>query len=402
MNIIIINQFFYPDVDADAQFAYALARGFVERGYRVRVISQRGLKDVVPTGKPLKKKEIFKGIEIHRLPDAFSNRTLFQKSLRHSIFYLVLLLKLILSTSRESHLFVISTPPFIGFIVTLVKIFKQYRFSLAVRDVYPDAMVSYGIIKEDGFIYRFLNSAMKISFQYADRIFSLGPYLSERIKNKVVSEDKIVEIPNCGFDGLYPMKREDNPLLSEMGLKDKFIVLYSGNHGYGNEFDTILEGAKRLSRELDDIFFVFRGGGSRFGEVLSFKDDNPDTHILTFNYLPFDQLNYGLNLAHISLITMRENWEGVIVPSKIYGIMAVGSPIVYVGPESDTSWTIKKHNCGFIVNNGSVDEFVKRIKELYHNEVLRKEMGGRARRGYEEEYTREKVIERYLSLMSSI
>lgn len=400
-SVTIINQFFHPDLDADAQFAYDLAKGIVERGQNVHVICQRGFKDVDSVQEILKKKEVVNGIEIHRLPDAFSNKTLFQKFLRHSLFYISLIIELLINTSRNSRIFVISNPPYNGFITAILKAFINYRYLFALKDVYPDIMSSYGIIEKNGLIYRFLDWAVKIAYRYADRIFSLGPYMSKRIRNKGVREDKIVEIPNWGFDGLYPIKRENNPLLSEMGLKDKFIILYSGNHGYGHEFDTVLEGAKRMSREFDDIFFVFIGGGSRFKEVQSFKDKNPDANILTFDYLPFEKLNYGLNLAHISLITMREGWEGVIVPSKIYGIMAIGSPIVYIGSDGDTSWTIEKHNCGFIIQNGSVDKFIERIKEFYQNEELRREMGKNARRGFEEEYTKKHIMDRYISLLSS-
>ena len=398
--ITIINQFFYPDVDADAQFAYDIAKGLVEKGYRVQVVCQRGLKNVDSAEKLLKKKESVKGIEIHRLPDAFSNRNLLQKFLRHSLFYLALLVKLSTSTSRQNSLLVISNPPYSGFITTIMKAFKHYRYFFAVKDVYPDAMVSYDIIEKDGFIYRLLDWAIKISYRHADKILSLGPYMTKRIKDKGIDEDKILEIPNWGFEGLYSLERKDNPFIGKMGLKDKFVVLYSGNHGLGHKFDTVLEGAKQLSRDFDDVYFVFIGGGKRFNEVKAFSDENPDAHILTFDYLPMEQLNYGLNLADVSLITMRDNWEGVIVPSKIYGIMAVGSPIVYVGPDSDTSWTIEKHNCGFVVRSGSVDEFVEKIKELYYNEELRKEMASNARKGFEKEYTKEKGIERYLSVLA--
>lgn len=374
----------------------------VERGNRVRVLCQRGFKNVDSSNENLKKKEIVKGIEIHRLLDAFSNKTLFQKFLRHSLFYISLFIKLLIYTSRNSHLFVISNPPYNGFIAAIIKAFKNYRYFFTVKDIYPDVMVSYGVIKGNGFIYKFLNWAIKISFRYADKIFSLGPYMSKRIRNKGVREDKIIEIPNWGFDGLYPIEKKDNPLTEEMELRGKFVVLYSGNHGFGHEFDTVLEGAKRMSGEFDDINFVFIGGGSRFEEVQAFKDDNPNVHILTFEYLPFEKLNYGLNLADVSLITMRKGWEGVIAPSKIYGIMAVGSPIVYVGPESDISLTVEKFNCGFIARNGSVDEFIERIKEFYHNEELRTEMGKNARSGFEEEYTKKHIMNKYLSVLSNI
>ena len=398
-SVTIISQFFYPDIDADAQFAYDLAREMVKRGYKVRVICQRGLKDVAKTREPLKKRENMNGIDIHRLPDAFSNKTLLQKFLRHSLFYLTLFLKLLNSTSRDSILLVISAPPYNGFLAALTKIFINYRYFYAIKDVYPDVMVSNNLIENDGLIYRFLNMATKISYRYADRVFSLGSYMTERIRNKVTDNNKIIEIPNWGFEELYPVQKKDNPLIGELNLNDKFIVLYSGNHGYGHEFDTVLEGAKRLSKEYDDIYFIFIGGGVRFNELQEFKDNNPDAHILIFDYLPFEQLNYGLNLGDISIITMRDKWEGIMVPSKIYGIMAVGSPIVYVGPESDISLTIEKCNCGFNIKNGNVDEFIKRIKELYHNKELRAILGGRARRGFEEEYTKKKIMDRYLYVL---
>ena len=399
MNITLISQFFYPDIDSDAQFSYDLARGLVERGTRVCVICQRGLKDVSKDRKKLKKRENINGIDIHRLPDAFSNKTLLQKLLRHSLFYLALFYKLINSTSRDSLLLVISAPPYNGFLAALTKIFKNHRYFYAIKDVYPDVMVSNNLIENGELIYRFLNIATKVSYRYADRVFSLGPYMTERIRKKVTDNNKIVEIPNWGFEELYPMPKKDNPLIEELNLKDKFIVLYSGNHGYGHEFDTLLSSAKRLSKEYDDIYFIFIGGGVRFNEIQEFKDNNPDSHILTFDYLPIERLNYGLNLADVSIITMRDNWEGIMVPSKTYGIMAVGSPIVYIGPESDISLTVKKFNCGFNVKNGNVDEFVKRIKELYHNKELRNSLGERARKGFEKEYTKSKIMERYTSAM---
>jgi len=400
-NLKIVVEFFYPDVDADAQFAYDLAKGFTERGENVQVICQRGLKFVELLHGNLKKSEVIHGIEIHRLPDAFSNRTLIQKFLRHSLFYISLIVKLFNSTSRDSRLLIISTPPYNGFIAAILKAFKNYRYFFAIKDVYPDVMVSNNIIKNNGLTYRLLNWATKVSYRYADNVFTLGPFMTEKIRDKVKVNNKVVEIPNWGFDELYPLEKKDNPLAGEFNLKDKFIVLYSGNHGYGHEFETLLIGAKRLSKEYDDIYFIFIGGGVRFNEIQEFKKNNPDAHILTYDYLPFEKLNYGLNLADVSLITMRNNWKGMMVPSKTYGIMAVGSPIVYVGPRSDISWTIEKFNLGYIVNNGNVDEFIKRIKELYHNKKLRKTLGMKARRGFEEEYTKKKIMGKYLSVLNS-
>jgi len=397
MKLIIINQFFYPDIDVDAQFAYDLAKGFVEKGYKVRVLCQRSLKD--DTSKTLKRKETINGIEIYRLPNAFSNINFIRRFIRHIFFYIGLLIKLVSSTSRDSRLLIATSPPLNGLIAAIIKPFKNFKYLLAVKDVYPDAMVSLGIIKYNGLIYKILNLAIEISYRKANKILSLGSYMTKRIKNKGVGKDKIVEIPNWGFDHLCPLAREENTFIEKMNLEGKFIVLYSGNHGYGHEFDTVLEGAKRLSTEYDDIYFVFIGGGKRFNEIKDFRRDNPDANILMFSYLPFEKLNYGLNLAHISLITMRDKWEGVMVSSKTYGIMAVGSPIVYVGPESDTSLTIKKYNCGFIIRNGCVNDFVDKIKKLYHNEKLRKEMGSNARNGYENEFTKNKVIDKYLAVL---
>ncbi len=401
-SMTIINQFFYPDVDANAQFAYDLAKGLIKKGFKVRVVCQRGLKFRRDTEEKAKNIEKINGIEIHRLPDAFSHKNLSMKFLRHLLFYFFLFLKLLSFTSKNSKLLVISNPPFSAFIAAILKPFKQYKYFFMIQDVYPDAMASYGIIKNISFTYRLLDIAEKFACKHSEKIFTLGHYMTKRINDKGISKEKIIEIPNWGFDNLSPVKKTENPLIAEMNLRDRFIILYSGNHGTGHEFNTILKGTVELSKKYKDIYFLFIGGGARFNEIKKFRKEHPEANIRTFDYLPFEKLNYGLNLADISLVTMRKGWEGVIVPSKIYGIMAVGSPVVYVGPESDISWTIEKYKCGFNVENGDTESFIQNIEELYQKENLRKKMGKKARKSFEENFKFEKALKKYIDILANV
>jgi len=398
-SIIIINQFFYPDVDANAQFAYDLAKGFVEKGFKVRVICQKGLKERKGVGEKTKVIEKINEIEIHRLPDAFSHKTLSMKFMRHLLFYFFLFSKLLFFVSGNSRILVISNPPFSAFITAILKPFKQYKYFFMIQDVYPDAMVAYGIIKNSSFTYRLLDITKKFACEHSEKTFTLGHYMTKRINDKGIGKEKIIEIPNWGFDHLSPVRKTENPLIEEMNLKDRFVILYSGNHGTGHEFDTVLKGAVKLSEKFKDICFLFIGGGVKFNEVKKFIKKHPETNILTFDYLPFERLNYGLNLADISLVTMQKGWDGIIVPSKIYGTMAVGSPVVYVGPESDISRTIKKYKFGFNVENGNVEDFIQKIEELYQKENLRKEMGRKAREAFEKNFTFDIALKKYIEAL---
>lgn len=285
-----------------------------------------------------------------------------------------------------------------GFVSLLAKTFTGCRYMLAVRDVYPDALYSAGILGEGSIFYRFLDHLLKISMNHAEKVLTLGRDMSQRIKEKRVPGEKIEEVPNWGLEKLHPLDKEENYMVREMGLEGKFVILYSGNFGYAHEFDTVLAGCRQLSEKYNNMHFIFIGRGKRLGEIKKFFEWNKDIDCSILDYLPLEKLNYSLNIADVTLVTMREGWDGVAIPSKTYSQMAVGKPIIYVGPENDISRTLENVHCGYSVRNGDVGSFIKRVSELYKDRTLRERMGKNARLAYEKKYNRERAIEQYVKI----
>ncbi len=151
---------------------------------------------------------------------------------------------------------------------------------------------------------------------------------------KGVRTDRVVPIPVWSRrDEVYPVDRESNPLRQSLGLGDKFVAMYSGNLGLAHTFDEFLEAARRL-RDREDIVFLFVGGGPRIAEVRSAQQDEGLTNIRLLDYVPRDELHRSLSVADVHLISMRAEMTGIVVPGKLYGIMAAGRPALFVGPDA--------------------------------------------------------------------
>ena len=136
--------------------------------------------------------------------------------------------------------------------------------------------------------------------------------------------------------------------------------MYSGNLGLAHSFDEFLEAARRL-RDRPDIVFLFVGDGPRKGEVQAARDSEGLTNIRLLDYVPRDWLHASLSLADVHLISMRPEMTGIVVPGKLYGAMAAGRPVVFVGPEHcESADTIRNAGCGFTLPTGDAQPWSRR------------------------------------------
>jgi hypothetical protein len=136
--------------------------------------------------------------------------------------------------------------------------------------------------------------------------------------------------------------------------------MYSGNHGPSNPLSTILAAAKRVE---DDprLLFMFVGGGVGKAEV----ETTPSSNILSLPYQPLDQLRYSLSAADVHIVTVGDQIPGIVHPSKVYGAMEVGRPILLVGPpENHVADIMKETDIGWHVSHGDVDGAVRVIREI--------------------------------------
>jgi glycosyltransferase involved in cell wall biosynthesis len=149
---------------------------------------------------------------------------------------------------------------------------------------------------------------------------------------------------------IVPTPREDNPLIDELGLRDKFVVMYSGNAGIVHDFDAICE-AMRLLKDDPRIYFLFVGDGPRRAEIERFARENGIENFSYRGYFSREQLRYSLSVADVHLLSLRAPFVGISVPGKLYGIMASARPAIFVGPrECESAETIVVSGCGAVID----------------------------------------------------
>jgi glycosyltransferase involved in cell wall biosynthesis len=151
-------------------------------------------------------------------------------------------------------------------------------------------------------------------------------------------------------DEIVPTPRSENPLLDELGLREKFVVMYSGNAGIVHDFRDICE-AMRLLKDDPRIYFLFVGDGPRRSEIEAFANRHGIGNFQYRGYFSREQLRYSLSVADVHLISLREPFVGISVPGKLYGIMASGRPALFVGPRAcESAETILEARCGAVVD----------------------------------------------------
>ena len=198
------------------------------------------------------------------------------------------------------------------------------------------------------------------------------------------------------------MPRDANPLRAEWGLDGRFVVGYSGNMGRAHEFRTIIDAAAALQGE-PDIVFLFIGGGAQKEFIAAAAAERGLTNLLFKPYQPRDRLAQSLGAADAHLVTLRPELEGLIVPSKFYGIAAAARPTIFIGdPKGEIGAEIRAANCGLCVHQGDVEGLVAAIRDLRDSAELRERMGQNARRILDERFDKPIAIECWRTLLRAV
>ena len=396
MRIIILNQFFYPDHSATSQLMTDLAESMVERGIGVTAVAGRGR---YGGGDKLAAAENYRGVRIERAwATGFGKRSLAGRLADYLSFYVGATWKL-LRQPRHDIVMALTTPPLIGLAALLIARLRGMRFVALMQDLYPDVAVALGALRADSLLTRALDRLSRMVLRKADRIIVLSECMRERIVAKVGAENEPrIDVIHNWADGatLEPPGDEENPFRVAHGLGDAFVVMFSGNWGLVNEFQTVLEAAKLL-RDRRDIVFLFIGDGVRAGEIQAFCQAHRLANVRLLPYQPRDLLRFSLAAADVALITLAEGLAGLSVPSKTYGIMAAGRPMLFVGDQtSEIARIVCENGCGAAIASGQGEELARMIGAWSRDKAALGELGGRARKVFEDRFERRRAVSAYV------
>jgi len=407
--ILVINQHFYPEVAATGQLLLDLCEDLVKARYVVKVITGNPNGDFNKKNKILKR-ENYKGIEILRLKNTtFNKYRMMGRVLNYLSFHFLVFFQ-ILFCRKPDLVIVLSTPPFISFYGLLLKALKRVKTIYIVQDLFPDLVIELGKIKNKYFI-KVLKNLSKLIMRKMDRVVVVGDFMKRKIGREILQgtdSEHIITIHNWADGEKIKVLRgeEEGNLVNkaEWGLEGKFIVLYSGNIGDLHEFDTIISAAEELEMQRwKNICFVFVGEGIKKKYIERKVKEKGLNNILFFPFQPREVLKYSLGVADVSLVTLDEGFEGMVVPSKIYGILASGKPaIAVVGGESEVTEIISKGRCGEVVKIGDYKVLSDAVIEYYNNSEKCYQEGMSGRKYFEENFDRKIATKHYIKVIEEI
>lgn len=400
MRVLILNQFFYPDISATSQLMTDLAQDLAAQGVEMTALCSNAS---YIGGKSFPSSERFGKVQIERVPViAFDRANILRRLGSYLSFYVSAFWRLV-TLPKQDVILVLTTPPLVAVVAYALRLLKGSRMVYLVQDLYPDIAYEFGLLRRGSLFAGLLDRIARFLLHRADAIIALGSCMQERLEKKGVPCARIEVIPNWA-DGteIVPVPRRPNPFRAQLGLDDECVVLYSGNMGRAHDFTAILQAMERLAPEKD-IVFLFIGAGPKRSELEAFLRQNPEVNARLLDYVPREDLKLSMGAADISIVAVADGLEGLVVPSKLYGILASGRPVLYVGPPgSEAARTVSAHGCGFVVGNQDFAGLVAAIRQVKEDRNAAAAMGAAGRRAFDEHFERKVAVKRYLALLQRV
>ena len=389
--LLITSQVYPPDPTSVGQHVHDVAKEMVNRGFRVVVYTaRRGYEDssvVYP------KREVMDGVEVRRLPlSSFGKSSILMRLLGGVSFTLQCALRG-LFVPGVTHMLVSTSPPMCPFAAIVIGWFRKVQITHWVMDLNPDQMVAMGKLKPTSLFVKGLDWLNRRILKRARAVVALDRFMAERLLRKVDVTDKMVISPPWPHeDHIESVAHDENPFREEHGLAGKKVIMYSGNLSPASPVTTILDAARRVE-DLDDLLFLFIGGGLGKREVDDLIAETHPPNIRSLPYQPIETLRYSLSAADVHLVSVGEEIVGICHPCKVYGSMAVSRPILLLGPNPcHVSDILSEQQVGWSVEYGDVGRAEEIIREMHACDPgILQEMGRKAREIVDQQFSKERL-----------
>jgi glycosyltransferase involved in cell wall biosynthesis len=399
--LIFINRFFAPDHSATSQILSDLAFDLAGAGREVHLVTSRQIYDDPKAALP--ERETINGVNVHRVASTgFGRAALLGRSMDYVSFYRSV--RRCLNGLVEAGDIVVAKtdPPLMSIVARPVARRNGARLVNWLQDIYPETAVELGVPFMRGPIAASLAALRNATLREAAATVVVGDLMARKVKTLGAPAERVHVIANwCNDDEI--VARADNRLRHEWNLADKFVLGYSGNLGRAHEFATVLAAAEQL-RDEPRVAFLMIGGGKRFAELSSAVQARGLSG--AFRFVPYQArtlLSYSLGAADAHWVSLDPRLEGLMVPSKFYGIAAAGKPIVVIGdPNGELGLLVRRHDCGFAIAPGDSEALTATLRQLLKTPQTVLEMGNRARQMLDAHFTRKQGLARWRRLLDQL
>jgi colanic acid biosynthesis glycosyl transferase WcaI len=403
MRILIVSQYYWPEPFGAGVWLHEMTRFLVAQGHRVTVLTAfpnhpDGIIHPAYRGRVFQR-EHHEGVNIVRTWIYAVPRT--EMIRRRSLSYLSFALTCLPGSLAIGHPDVVLglTPPLpMALSAWLIARSRRVPFLLNVQDVFPEAAVAAGLLRTGPTVH-FLEAVERFLYRHADHITVISEVFRRNLLAKEVSPAKLTVIPNWADAGFITPQPKQNEFRQRLGLRDEFVILYSGNMGYVCDLDTILDAAALL-RDDPAIQFVLVGDGARKGPAQERARELGLTNVRFLPLQPREEFPQVLAAADACLVTLAKDNAQASVPGKTYSIMAAGRPVLaVVEPVNDVHQLVVQESLGASVRPGDAHGLAEAIRTLKADQALAEACGRRARAIFEQRFTIEACVGQYERLM---
>jgi glycosyltransferase involved in cell wall biosynthesis len=387
--VLVVTQVFIPDPASVGQHMADVALELAQRGhdsqkYNVRVYaSARGFENPTTV---YPRRQTLGYLDIRRFPFAsFGKKSILLRILGTAVFMIQAFFAVLFSP-RLAGIFFSTSPPLIGLPMCIAAAFRRVPVVYWAMDLNPDQLLALGKIKPSSPTHHVLEAINRFILRRSALIIALDRFMADRLAARNIPRSKMLVMPPWPHedkihDGDADAPNSENPFRARHNLAGKFVIMYSGNHSPSNPLTTVLDAVVQLKGD-DTLRFLFVGGGSGKKEVEQYIQKHNLANAVSLPYQPMADLKHSLGAADIHIVSLGENMVGIIHPCKIYGAMAVGRPILFLGPRpSHISDLLDKHDIGIHVSHGDTTAAVAAIQRFRAMPAEQlQSMGGTAQR----------------------
>ncbi len=409
MRLYFLNRYFHPDHSATSQMLSDLAFALAERGHRITVITSRLSYDDPAVRLP--RRETVRGVDIVRLASTgFGRAGLIGRAADYATFGLAAAWLLLWRLRRGDVVVTKTDPPLLSILTTPIARLRGASAVNWLQDIFPEVATGLGMARGglSGAAFSAVRWLRDRALRAATLNVAIGGRMAARLERLGVAAERVRVIHNwADARFVHPTDHQQSRLRRDWGLEDAFVVGYSGNLGRAHDSATILaaigsdageseagavavsaNGAlRRVAVSDKPVRWLFIGGGAQFEKLRSEIERRGDRNVVFQPYQPREMLSASLSVPDVHLVTLRPALEGLIVPSKCYGIAAVGRPTIFIGdPDGEVARILRESDTGIVVAEGDGPGLSRAVRELASDPHRREAMGRRARALFEAKY----------------
>jgi len=412
LSVLLINNYFPPEIGAASHQYYYLGKELVKRGHNVVVLTgiprynvpkevyQRYLVENLRKSKVVL--DELNGMKVIRVRLPYVQRDqMIRRGLEHFeiAFKLYNYAKKILRNLSLDISLVYSPPLTLYWTAKQIREMIDVPFVLNVQDIFPQEAIDLGVLKNP-ILIGFFRKMERIAYKSADAITVHSERNRHFVQSAMIKQerDKVFVIENMVDPNEVKPANRENTFSLKHRLSEKFVVSYAGTLGVFQDINIVLEAAKEL-KNFRDIVFLIVGNGIKFDEARKLASEWNLTNILFLPLVPREEYPLVLHSSDVSLATLTKELKTPPVPSKILSIMSAGIPVIgAMNLDGDAPRLIERAKAGYAIPAGDYKALAERILLLYKNPDLRKEMGANGRKYVEEHLSASKIAEEYEKL----